>query len=138
LASRKAKACADTTFWVFAHPAGVALIDGVLSDLGGTAPTRTRNCLRYVLFWTCNSQTIANELDTSVSPEFAETMQVVVRHVLRAPEAAWPFGMPVDESLADAAATVSLVRYHEWAERGASTMRVWVPTLASWAARKAE
>jgi hypothetical protein len=38
----------------------------------------------------------------------------------------WPFGAddagsPVEE------AEVSLVRYHSWAERGPSTMRIWIP-----------
>ncbi|MCS5716455.1 glycoside hydrolase family 127 protein [Herbiconiux sp. CPCC 205716] len=39
---------------------------------------------------------------------------------------AWPFGSTTPDKLLDAAA-IRLVRYHEWAERGSSEMRIFIP-----------
>jgi DUF1680 family protein len=39
----------------------------------------------------------------------------------------WPYREPEGASQAGRAVEVPLVPYHEWAERGPSTMRVWVP-----------
>ncbi|MCW3493411.1 glycoside hydrolase family 127 protein [Microbacterium sp. SSM24] len=50
---------------------------------------------------------------------------VTVRRV-PAEDAPWPYGMAVEDPDA-ATAEVALVPYHEWAERGPSTMRVWIP-----------
>lgn len=44
-----------------------------------------------------------------------------------APAAAWPYGAATDDGPREAV-EVPLVPYHEWAERGPSTMRVWIPT----------
>lgn len=41
-------------------------------------------------------------------------------------ERGWPYGSSTVTR--DQARRVRLVRYHEWAERGPSTMRVWIPT----------
>nr|BFF10124.1 hypothetical protein GCM10025699_14270 [Microbacterium flavescens] len=41
-------------------------------------------------------------------------------------DARWPYGEPPADRGA-ATAEVPLVPYHEWAERGPSTMRVWIP-----------
>ncbi|KJL43670.1 glycoside hydrolase family 127 protein [Microbacterium trichothecenolyticum] len=49
----------------------------------------------------------------------------VVRH--SGSDAGWPYGERVDERGGAASVAVPLVRYHEWAERGPSTMRVWIP-----------
>ncbi|MFD4960245.1 glycoside hydrolase family 127 protein [Microbacterium sp. NPDC058389] len=43
-------------------------------------------------------------------------------------DAGWPYGGPDEEPREAASRTVPLVAYHEWAERGPSTMRVWIPT----------
>jgi DUF1680 family protein len=67
-------------------------------------------------------------LDASMPPrEVDGRVLVAVRE--RHPEiASWPYG---DETgMVPAAASVqevALVPYHEWAERGPSTMRVWIP-----------
>jgi DUF1680 family protein len=42
-------------------------------------------------------------------------------------DARWPYGEELEGTDA-AAVEVPLVPYHEWAERGPSTMRVWIPT----------
>lgn len=39
----------------------------------------------------------------------------------------WPYG-PGAERVSGQVADVALVRYHQWAERGPSRMRVWIPT----------
>lgn len=49
----------------------------------------------------------------------------VVRH--RESDAGWPYGEPGDGLGGAASLSVPLVPYHEWAERGPSTMRVWIP-----------
>ena len=42
-------------------------------------------------------------------------------------DAGWPYGEPAQRTQERAAVAVPLVPYHEWAERGPSTMRVWIP-----------
>jgi hypothetical protein len=54
--------------------------------------------------------------------------------VMRLPQiddAAWPYARPETPAATGMTATVALVRYHEWAERGPSTMRVWIPVSGS-------
>lgn len=51
---------------------------------------------------------------------------VAVGLAQRHPDAGWPYGEAA-VAIEPAHAIVPLVRYHEWAERGPSTMRVWVP-----------
>lgn len=75
-------------------------------------------------------------LDAAVAPrEVDGRVLVAVRE--RHPELGpWPYGDTVDESAEGAAGAaavaataheVALVPYHEWAERGPSSMRVWIP-----------
>jgi DUF1680 family protein len=53
--------------------------------------------------------------------------RVIVSVVRSEPsEGPWPYG-PAESGSADAGRDVALVPYHEWAERGPSTMRVWIP-----------
>jgi DUF1680 family protein len=50
--------------------------------------------------------------------------------VVRLPQtddADWPYARPETTAATRVPASVSLVRYHDWAERGPSTMRVWIP-----------
>jgi DUF1680 family protein len=68
-------------------------------------------------------------LDASVPPREAEgRVLVAVRE--RHPELGpWPYGDEVDAAPVGASAQeVALVPYHDWAERGPSTMRVWIPS----------
>jgi uncharacterized protein len=50
---------------------------------------------------------------------------VTVREVLADAAADWPYGAPAAE--AGARRSVTLIPYHAWANRGPSTMRVWLP-----------
>ena len=53
---------------------------------------------------------------------------VTLTGVLTAPsEASWPYG-PREGAAAGRTVEVALTPYHSWAERGPSTMRVWLPT----------
>ncbi|BCW05833.1 beta-L-arabinofuranosidase domain-containing protein [Arthrobacter sp. NtRootA1] len=58
------------------------------------------------------------------------TLSTVVRTPAR--QSQWPFASETAASAANEriAAEVPLVRYHSWAERGASTMRIWIPARA--------
>ncbi|HEX6675462.1 MAG TPA: beta-L-arabinofuranosidase domain-containing protein [Actinomycetes bacterium] len=47
---------------------------------------------------------------------------------LRLPESGWPYA-PDQDGVAPEAAPLALIPYHMWANRGPSTMRVWLPEL---------
>ncbi|WP_204318895.1 beta-L-arabinofuranosidase domain-containing protein [Microbacterium sp. B35-04] len=54
--------------------------------------------------------------------------RVWVKVVARgADDGGWPYGEPGGGPPAHASVEVPLVAYHDWAERGPSTMRVWIP-----------
>lgn len=53
------------------------------------------------------------------------SVELLARSVSDSP---WPFREHVDGSAADETFTASIAPYHSWAERGPSTMRVWIPT----------
>ena len=56
------------------------------------------------------------------------TVVVTAGLVKRDSDRGWPYGEVSTESL-PSEVSLRLVRYHEWAERGPSTMRVWAPVL---------
>ncbi|MGX9347154.1 glycoside hydrolase family 127 protein [Microbacterium sp. KNMS] len=61
------------------------------------------------------------------APLREEDGRVVARLAIRRPvDLPWPFGDPevADE---EQIVNVPLIPYHEWAERGPSTMRIWIP-----------
>ncbi|MGW6906256.1 glycoside hydrolase family 127 protein [Streptomyces sp. NPDC054940] len=72
-------------------------------------------------------------VDPSADPEDGPDATVLVPGDLSAPDepppAAWPYG-PLRRAAAPAAepAGITLVPYHSWANRGPTTMRVWLPT----------
>ncbi|MFG2127141.1 glycoside hydrolase family 127 protein [Streptomyces sp. NPDC048751] len=72
-------------------------------------------------------------VDPSAEPEDGPDDTVVVPGELAVPgprhDAPWPYGT-TDEDLAPSAdrERIVLVPYHSWANRGPSTMRVWLPT----------
>jgi DUF1680 family protein len=77
---------------------------------------------------------VADVVVDAATPPRTVDGSVVVRLVPFATDTgAWPFGpagatpaAPVGEPV-----DVPLVPYHEWAERGPSTMRVWLPTIVA-------
>jgi DUF1680 family protein len=67
-------------------------------------------------------------IDTTVRPSAHPDGAVATfRHRAAAP-AAWPFGSIAVSEGEPLEAT--LIPYYRWANRGPSTMRVWIPTLA--------
>ena len=65
-------------------------------------------------------------IDVSVAPREAEGRVIVAARNSRTGSHAWPYG-EVDAGTPSAAHEVRLVAYHDWAGRGPSTMRVWIP-----------
>jgi DUF1680 family protein len=72
----------------------------------------------------------AVRLDPAVAPREVDGAVVVRLRRLAADPHPWPYGAP--EPVEDGEAfDVPLVPYHDWAERGPSTMRVWLPADGS-------
>ena len=70
-------------------------------------------------------------VDPSARPEGRADGSVVVAGEISAPEGRpWPYP-PYDAPPAAGDRTDILVPYHSWANRGPSTMRVWLPTVDS-------
>ncbi|MBE8470381.1 glycoside hydrolase family 127 protein [Streptomyces justiciae] len=73
----------------------------------------------------------AIRVDPSAAPEDGEDGSVAVAGEITAqPDAPWPYH-PLDGARATGGdpTRIVLVPYHSWANRGPSTMRVWLPTL---------
>ena len=68
-------------------------------------------------------------LDPASPPRLVDGVVVVTVRPLSTPIRAWPYGPEPDDPGSEAAFEVPLVPYHEWAERGPSTMRVWLPAV---------
>jgi DUF1680 family protein len=74
----------------------------------------------------------ALRVDASVAPVERDG-RVTVRGVAldALPDAGWPYrdgSAAADEAPAASPVEIPLVAYHDWANRGPSTMRVWIPT----------
>ncbi len=68
-------------------------------------------------------------VDASVEPVEEDGRVVVEGLRLEAAEAAWPYGSRPAGATAPERLRIPLVPYHDWAQRGPSTMRVWLPVL---------
>ncbi|WP_250556984.1 glycoside hydrolase family 127 protein [Pseudonocardia lacus] len=66
-------------------------------------------------------------IDPSVPPREVDGAVVVRLRAAGAKDAAWPYGAPPSPNGVGDGVDVALVAYHDWAERGPSTMRVWMP-----------
>lgn len=70
-------------------------------------------------------------VESDIEPTYdGETVHIGVRETTHLEDGSWPF-VPRADPLQHRSATVPLVRYHEWAERGASEMRIFVPVSVS-------
>jgi hypothetical protein len=72
-------------------------------------------------------------VDPSVPPWDEDGAVMVAARFLDTPDQPWPYG---DEPTAgsdggQSAIEVALTPYHDWANRGPSTMRVWIPTVTT-------
>ncbi|AEG43574.1 glycoside hydrolase family 127 protein [Isoptericola variabilis] len=72
-------------------------------------------------------------VDVSTPPRRTEDGVVVRVAAVRHDEAPWPYApaaeTPAERPVLGPATDVTLVPYHDWANRGPSTMRVWLPVL---------
>jgi DUF1680 family protein len=71
----------------------------------------------------------ALRVDPSVRPREDGGDVVVSGRLIHPPDGAWPYGHEAAESQEseDATVDVRVIPYHQWANRGPSTMRVWLP-----------
>ena len=65
-------------------------------------------------------------VDTSVAPRDSGGRVVVQLSRRLTADRAWPYNGD-GQAPAEASVPVALVPYHDWAERGPSTMRIWIP-----------
>ena len=65
-------------------------------------------------------------VDPSVSPRESGDSVVVAGRLVEPVDRPWPYAGDEDDPASDAV-DVPLVPYHTWANRGPSTMRVWIP-----------
>jgi DUF1680 family protein len=71
----------------------------------------------------------ALRLDPSIAPADRDGAVVVVGRLASLPDDEWPYGPPGRET-GVRTLDVTLRPYHDWAGRGPSTMRVWLPLTA--------
>ncbi|WP_091730064.1 glycoside hydrolase family 127 protein [Nocardioides scoriae] len=70
-------------------------------------------------------------VDTTEPPRVRDgRVEVTVDLVEAPPNSGWPYGAPGAQAAAERF-DVALTPYHDWASRGPSTMRVWMPTAPS-------
>jgi DUF1680 family protein len=66
-------------------------------------------------------------IDPTVPPREVDGAVVVRLRSTDTPDGAWPYGSPASSNGTGDGLDVPLVAYRDWAERGPSTMRVWMP-----------
>jgi uncharacterized protein len=70
-------------------------------------------------------------VDPAVPPRDRDDAVVVAGELIDPPEPAWPYDSETparDSPTGSTPVEVPLIPYHRWANRGPSTMRVWLPT----------
>jgi DUF1680 family protein len=73
------------------------------------------------------------QLDPTTPPQEAGGTATVHLRPLPTSSHPWPYPAPDPHPAADEGRTfaVPLIPYHDWAERGGSTMRVWLPAVTT-------
>lgn len=71
------------------------------------------------------------EIDLSEVPRYAEGTVSVLLRQRPFEDSPWPVAPSDNDRAPGQAIRVDLVRYHSWAERGPSTMRIWIPAASS-------
>jgi uncharacterized protein len=67
-------------------------------------------------------------VDPSVPPQDRGGTVVVTGELIDPPERAWPYAPDADAESDSGPVDIPLIPNHDWANRGPSTMRVWLPT----------
>ena len=70
-------------------------------------------------------------VDPSRPPRDRDGTVVVTGALIDPPERPWPYADDVDSAPTSTPVDVPLIPYHQWANRGPSTMRVWLPTTST-------
>jgi len=70
-------------------------------------------------------------VDTGQPPTDRDGRTIVSAALIQTAEPGWPYGGAAATTQHTTATQVQLIPYHQRANRGASTMRVWLPTLRS-------
>ena len=73
----------------------------------------------------------AVRLDPSWAPEDRNGAVVVAGRVAALPGEPWPYASPPEPETVGESLAVTLRPYHDWAGRGPSTMRVWLPLTSA-------
>jgi DUF1680 family protein len=69
------------------------------------------------------------QVDTATAPVERDGAVIVSGELVEPPQASWPYGSQASlDPRPRQAVEIPLRPYHSWAERGPSTMRVWMPT----------
>jgi multiple sugar transport system substrate-binding protein len=71
----------------------------------------------------------ALRVDPSVTPRNDGDGVVVAGRLVETEDRPWPYGADDNGAAETGEVDVPLVPYHTWANRGPSTMRVWIPTI---------
>lgn len=71
----------------------------------------------------------ALRVDTSIPPSEADGHVSVRGAALRLPDGDWPYAGTAQTPAASGELDIRLTAYHDWANRGPSTMRVWIPVV---------
>lgn len=67
-------------------------------------------------------------VDPTIPPRDTDEGVVITTRRVHPVEGEWPYGPTAPAGETDAPTEVIMVPYHDWANRGPSTMRVWIPT----------
>jgi len=71
----------------------------------------------------------ALRVDTSVPPTESDGRVTVRGTALQLRDGDWPYGAPTPLAASSGELDIRLTAYHDWANRGPSTMRVWIPVV---------
>jgi DUF1680 family protein len=73
----------------------------------------------------------AVRLDPSWAPEDRDGTVVAAGRIAALPDERWPYASPPELEAAGEPLAITLRPYHDWAGRGPSTMRVWLPVTGA-------
>ena len=105
--------------WVLPHPRIDAIRGTVAVERGPVVM-----CMESVDL----GESVADvRVDTSTLPRHADGVTRVRATTVDVPDVSWPYRADLTETVRADPSEVALIPYHQWANRGPSTMRVWLP-----------
>lgn len=109
--------------WTRPHPHIDALRGSVAVERGPVVM-----CMESVEFEASVNDVV---VDTAQPPTDRNGRTIVSAALIQTAEPGWPYGEAAAATQRTPAKEVELLPYYQWANRGASTMRVWMPDLRS-------